>query len=274
MQLEQKTALTAGIMLLASGAAGAATVSGFDDLALAPESYHAGVTGALYTPNTTSFTSGPATYYNEATDWGGSTSWQGWAYSNTTDTSTPGYLNQYSAYTGGGYNSSNYGVAFTSTGAASVVSFAQPSQLTGAYFTNTTYAALSMLNGDQFAKQFGGASGDDEDWFRMTITGKDSTDAVTGTLDMYLADYRFSDNSQDYILDAWTWQDLGALGTVSSLEFTLSSSDVGDYGMNTPAYFAMDDLQVSAVPLPPALWLFASGLLLLGRRVRRAAPPA
>lgn len=70
MQLEQKTALTAGIMLLASGAAGAATVSGFDDLALAPESYHAGVTGALYTPNTTSFTSGPATYYNEATDWG------------------------------------------------------------------------------------------------------------------------------------------------------------------------------------------------------------
>ena len=30
--------------------------------------------------------------------------WEGWAYSNMKDTTTPGYLNQYSAVTGGGVN--------------------------------------------------------------------------------------------------------------------------------------------------------------------------
>ena len=43
--------------------------------------------------------------------------------------------------------------------------------MSGAYFTNTTYTALSMLNGDGFAKQFGGASGTDADWYNITIEG-------------------------------------------------------------------------------------------------------
>ena len=37
--------------------------------------------------------------------------------------------------------------------------------------------------------------------------------------------------------------------TVYGLEFALSSSDNGTFGMNTPAYFAMDSLSVTAVPL-------------------------
>jgi hypothetical protein len=42
-----------------------------------------------------------------------------------------------------------------------------------------TYAALSMRDGDGFAKQFGGASGDDPDYFLLTITGRDALDAIT-----------------------------------------------------------------------------------------------
>ena len=43
----------------------------------------------------------------------------------------------------------------------------------GLYVTNNNYAYYSMLNGDAFAKKFGGGSSDDEDWFLLTITGKD-----------------------------------------------------------------------------------------------------
>ena len=33
------------------------------------------------------------------------------------------------------------------------------------------------------------------------------------------------------------------MGVVDSLTFELSSSDIGAYGMNTPAYFCMDDFR-------------------------------
>ena len=60
--------------------------------------------------------------------------------------------------------------------------------------TNTTYAALSMRDGDSFAKKFGGPSGNDPDYFRLTITGKDSGGSTIGSVEFYLADYRFADS--------------------------------------------------------------------------------
>ena len=195
--------------------------------------------------------------------------WDGWAASNTTDTSTAGYTNQYSAITGGGVNDSDtYGVAY-------VNDYSYKSQLyfgylsgdyaqtvDGFYVTNTTYAWDSMTNGDFAAKNFGGATGNDEDWFKLTVYGLNSGyERTAASVDFYLADYRFSDNSLDYIVDEWTWLDLSDLGVVFGLEFELTSSDVGDWGMNTPAYFAMDDLESNPVPVPAAAWLLGSGLL-------------
>jgi hypothetical protein len=46
------------------------------------------------------------------------------------------------------------------------------------------------------------------------------------------------------------------------LEFSLSSSDIGSYGMNTPAYFALD----MVVPEPGTLVLLALGGVLLRRK--------
>jgi hypothetical protein len=110
------------------------------------------------------------------------------------------------------------------------------------YVTNNDSAYYSILNGDAFSKKFGGNSGNEQDWFMLTITGKDVDGGVTGTVDFYLADYRFVDNDADYIVNTWQYVDLTSLGAVKSLEFSLSSSDVGDWGMNTPAYFALDTL--------------------------------
>ena len=44
-----------------------------------------------------------------------------------------------------------------------------------------------------------------------------------------------------------------SLGSASSLVFSLTSSDVGTYGMNTPAYFAVDQLVLSDSRPSPAV---------------------
>jgi hypothetical protein len=85
-------------------------------------------------------------------------------------------------------------------------------------------------------------------------------------VDFYLADYR---SDEDYIINAWTWVDLTGLGAVYGLEFSLSSSDNSDYGMNTPAYFAMDNLET--VPVPGTFLILASGILWLSGLSRKRA---
>jgi len=168
--------------------------------------------------------------------------WDGWAISTKTDSVTSGFTNQYSAKTAGGFDGSmTYGVTF---GGERKVLFTERVELDGFYVTNSTYAYNSMRDGDQFAKRFGGETGDDPDFFRLTVykylDGQISTDSV----DFYLADYRFEDNSQDYIVDTWAWVDLTALGQADSLLMRLASSDVGEFGINTPQYFCVDNFTV------------------------------
>ena len=97
--------------------------------------------------------------------------------------------------------------------------------------TNTTYTALSMRDGDSFAKKFGGGTGNDPDFFLLNIQGRDASDAITGIVPFYLADYRFSNNALDYIVSQWTTVDLSSLPVnTTALTFELTSSDVGPSG--------------------------------------------
>lgn len=184
-------------------------------------------------------------------------SWNQWAYSNVTNNITPGYINQFGAIPGvGGMGTATFGVGFVDQG-----DFFEPPSIRKAeddirrfsslLVTNTTYAALSMRSGDSFAKKFGGTSGSDPDFFLLTITGKDASGLTIGKVDHYLADYRFADNSKDYIVDDWNWVDLSPIATASSLEFSIDSSDVGPFGINTPSYFAVDEITMTT----PAIFL-------------------
>ena len=67
-----------------------------------------------------------------------------------------------------------------------------------------------------------------------------------GVVEFALADYRFEDSASDYIVDQWTRVDLSSLVGARKLQFGLESSDVGEFGMNTPAYFALDQVALSA----------------------------
>ena len=174
-------------------------------------------------------------------------SWLGWAISASIDVTTPGYTNDLSAITGGGVDGSvAYAVSYAP--AESKINFtgdALGEQVEGVYITNSTYAYLSMQDGDGFAKKFGGETGNDPDYFLLQIQAYQDGQLQEDKVEFYLADYRFEDNSQDYIVDEWTYVDLTSLGNADSLRFSLSSTDVGGYGMNTPAYFCIDNLTIN-----------------------------
>lgn len=193
--------------------------------------------------------------------------WGNWAYSKDTDSTTSGFGNQYSSITGSGAGgSSNYLVGFQS-GLTFDLSFSAAEDFTGRGLevTNTTYAHNDMRDGGSFSKKFGGPSGNDEDWFLLTIEGFNSSSS-TGTVGFYLADYRFTNNSLDYIVNEWTFVDLSALGSIDELRFSLSSSDTGTFGMNTPAYVALDNIGIVPEPSSAILLLLGCASLSFGRK--------
>ena len=218
------------------------------------------------------FVAAGVTHSNTFTDWGGGfTSWSGFAISNHADTTTAGFGNQYSSYAGGGAGgSAQFAVGYIDTFFAPTgtrLTFATSLDLAGrgAWFSNTTYTALDMLGGSAFTKKFGGDSGGDPDWLLLTLTGY-LNQTATGSVELYLADFRSADDTQDYILKDWAWLGFAPLGTVDEIVFTMSSSDNSMFGMNTPAYFAMDNL---VVPEPSATLLSALAGLAAARRRRR-----
>ena len=107
--------------------------------------------------------------------------------------------------------------------------------------TNTTYAYNSMYFGDAFAKKFGGSSGTDPDSFVCIIRSYYKGTFIDSEL-VYLADFRSQNPANDYILK--DWHTVGFFGARDSFAFELLSSDNGGWGMNTPAFFALDDIVI------------------------------
>jgi len=213
-------------------------VADFENIQMPDESYlkDSGVDGG--------FSSGAVFLPNQYTDAGSFDFWSGWVISNLTDTITPGFINEASAYAGSGFNGSdNYAVCYAPS-QGFIHSTVLGGEASGLYITNSTYTALSMRDGDAFAKKFGGSSGNDPDSlvvsFHAFYKGVRSVDSVL----VYLADYTFEDNSKDYILKEWSYVDLSELGMADSIQCTMYSSDIGAFGINTPTYFCVDNVAI------------------------------
>lgn len=219
------------LLLLAHSLYGfAQNTSSFDNLPLGSNGYWNG------TDNSGGFTNGDA-YFTNVLQQG---YWNnGFGYSNNTDNTTAGFMNQYSAYPGSGVGGSSQFAIGRNNSIIRLTNAAKTKEVTGFYVANTTYAALSMLQGDAFAKKFGDST-NAPDYFKLQITGYRNNVAISDTVTVNLADFTFTDNTKDYVLSTWRWVDLRKLGILDSLLFLLKSSDNGLFGMNTPGYFAMD----------------------------------
>jgi len=152
-------------------------------------------------PTSRTWASGPRATTTAPTAPAGSSAAASSSRTTTTRTGEAGmasgdYSNQYSAIPGGGAGgSATYAVGFWSSFAPEGPLLELESELSlgGVFLTNTTYAYVSMIDGNFWAKKFGGVSGDDPDWFLLGIQAFDAGGAQTGSLDFYLADFRFRD---------------------------------------------------------------------------------
>lgn len=237
-------------LIMAHSNADAQTISTFENLSLAPDSFWNGSAS----PGGTTFSDGNAVFPNSY-DWG---YWMsGWSYSNMKDSTTAGYTNMYSAIPAAGYQGSSIYAVGMSNSKIKLTGNASSKVVQGMYVTNGTYAAISMRDGDQFARKFGDttntnsglAQGSYPDWFKLTIKKYLGGSLGNDSIEFYLADFRFQNNAEDYIVKTWEYVDLTSLGNVDSLEFSLSSSDVGQWGMNTPGFFCIDNFSTSDIAL-------------------------
>jgi hypothetical protein len=202
--------------------------------------------------------------------------WSGWAYSNVNDPTKTGpvpntndFTHQFAAVTGtapGG--SGNYGISsdINSSGApSSFINLPSGSSPISFQVTNTTYTYLSMVDGDGFAKQF--TTGD---FLKLEIFGYSQPNgmgSVVGEVDFFLANYT---SASSLPVDVWTLVDLSSLVGSQSLGFGFASSDVGQFGINTPEYFAMDNLTLTnPVPEPSSVMLCLAGGGIMGLVARR-----
>ena len=232
--------LTAVLITLFFNVFNAQTTIDFESLTVPAEGYYNGSSdhsGTIGESETFTYNIENATFYVTYTQGDGYGYWNALAYSNQMDKITEGFTN-YSSYSdhtdGGGANgSANY---IFSYGGDSIM-FDETVEIQNAKITNSTYAYLYMTNGSGYTYTT-------DDYFILTITGIMNDNSTTGSVDFYLANFT---NGNAYVIDDWTNVDLSSLGNVDGLKFTFSSSDVGQYGINTPLYYCLDDLQYSNI---------------------------
>lgn len=263
-----------GILLLLIAAGGVArgdTVT-FEDLGLASNSYFNGDPGNLQNGQSVSLpiVSGGVAFSNTfsvATD-GSYTYWSGFATSNVINTTDPDFTNQYASYPGGGYQSPTYGIAYADGASFTLPT---PGNVSGFEIANSTYAYLAMANGDPYG--FTAPLASAQGYLTVTATGF-LRGNPTGSADFDLADFRTVSSAG--ILAGWAWFDLNGLGTVDTVSFTFTGSDTGLYGLNTPAYFVIDNLIYGSVPeidlssLGSVMALMLGSLALFERRRLKA----
>lgn len=187
-------------------------------------------------------------------------SWNGFALSRKTDSVTAGYGNQFSCRAGRAGEGSSFALAYASSRIFIRKAAAEPKRRALRFwYCNNTYAAKSMQLGDAFAKKFGGPDGTDPDFFSLTVYNY-LNGSITDSSTFYLADFRAAGTANDFILTSWTEANLNFSSPFDSIGFELRSSDIGSFGMNTPAYFCMDNLESEAFASVSANDKIAEGL--------------
>ncbi len=176
-------------------------------------------------------------------------SWDGFAYSQKTDYTTADVSNQYSVFNPA--NSTNkFAIYYPSYFDEVYASFPSGVEhvIKSISVCNSTYAALAIKNGyGNMSKKFGGATGNDKDWFKLTVVGFNAAGDSVKSVDFFLADYRFDNNASDIIINKWTTVDLTPLTKINKISFRFSSTDNGGWGMNNPAYVCVDNIKYEVI---------------------------
>lgn len=100
--------------------------------------------------------------------------------------------------------------------------------------TTYTYASITNEDINTFARAF-----DEGDYLKVVFTGM-SGNEVTGVVECYVVDYR---DGKRYMATNWDLYSLTGLnGGYDRVRVTIETTDMGEWGANTPLYIAFDDL--------------------------------
>lgn len=203
------------------------TVATFEEAAIspaAPQSYLA------FTTDTTALLASGNYELSQTVAYGG-TYVTGAVVTNITDTTFKDYKDAYKSIAGGAKGGKNYVVWYEDGFSGNAIKLKEAAKVAGMYVCNNVYAYNSITKGDAYA---GDPFGDD-DYLLLHIGGSLDGKVVDTEVEFYLAKGK-------NIVTEWTYVDLKQLGTVDAIFFTLSGSRTGDYGLNTPTYFCIDNL--------------------------------
>lgn len=163
--------------------------------------------------------------------------WKGFAVSSKKDVTTNGYENQYSAITGSGAGgSAQYGVVFEN-GKIIFPDLAY-NNLKSLMITNSTWAYKAITEGSGLARKFGAG-----DYFKVIFEGFKGN-AVVATQEFYLADFR---DGKSVVVKDWTKFILDGFDNIDYLKISFDSSDKNEYGILTPTYVCIDNVEYQTV---------------------------
>lgn len=169
-------------------------------------------------------------------DWGMCT---GFAVSNETSTLYENYTHQFRSAAGGAYAGDNYAVFFPVWGQKAAIRPTHTDEaeaVRGCYITNTAWVIDAVRNGDGMTE--GGFT--QGDYFKLIVEGWNNS-VKTGSVDVFLADYRSENAAEHTLLEQWQWVDLSPLGAVSEITFSFDGTRRNAGGLTTPTYFCMDN---------------------------------
>ena len=100
--------------------------------------------------------------------------------------------------------------------------------------TTYTYASITNEDINSFARAFG-----DGDYLKVVFTPYSNIDTPAGaSVECYVVDYR---DGKRVVADNWQKFELN-LPAANRIRVTIETSDIGEWGANTPLYICMDDL--------------------------------
>lgn len=100
--------------------------------------------------------------------------------------------------------------------------------------TTYTYASITDEDINSYARIFA-----DGDYLKVVFTAM-SADEALDSVECYVVDYR---DGKRFVATNWDIYDLRLLGKgYDAVRVTIETTDVGEYGANTPLYIALDEL--------------------------------
>ena len=210
--------------------------------------------------------------------WNGGIAISNWCIRKNVDGNTHdwwySYQNQCSVYNtavsedtlqgGAGYNSSNnFAVVYGYVDAYNAdymnypeISFSDAGTVSDLWICNSAYTYGVIMNGNHWD------DGEDDGWTGTAVPLKTLVDATGkkgylrvdaygfngnnatnngNPVSIYLADYNANAETGN-VITTWTAWNLSALGNVTKIKFNVVGNDSGQYGLNTPAYFCLDNI--------------------------------